>query len=402
MIKHIKKVLLGFALANTMFVNVAFANITATPEQEVGLADASLDNIGWVFFQHPSATQILEEVIENNEDKLRIYTNDNRRGIPGIYLTYQQVGNSYTTTGGRIIISTDFVNELLYNQAKGYSEKMGSGTYYQQSVLAAIVAHECSHWYRNDGIRRMNLLFNGTKYEKTVQNYINNGEYLSALRLEDKYIAELSPSDVEFYRKDSMEMEERADRDGMEFLARSTKFSVGGMASFLRKTRDDSDIADDDTNLHPQIASRYQQVLNYIANISNGRVVVKNDLLYLDGKKFMGTGKLPARRDITSYDRTMYVAGQLASAIRYGISKPTTDEEGGINCKSTDHEEIRKGFDDLACLSGWNEDDSRILVYDFIDTSQERLHGILEGRIQPANDEEQVAVEIKKFLHSNR
>ena len=70
----------------------------------------------------------------------------------------------------------------------------------------------------------------------------------------------------------------------------------------------------------------------HIKNLSGGRVVVDMDgRMRLDGKLFQGTGFMPSRNDVDSFDRTAYVAGQLAKCVREGASQVTfIDDEDSL------------------------------------------------------------------------
>ena len=82
----------------------------------------------------------------------------------------------------------------------------------------------------------------------------------------------------------------------MDFLNNHPVLSVEGMALFLNCSKDDGlNKNGKDVNEHRSLNERYNVAIDYIRKLSNGRVEIRNDLLYLDGQKFMGTGRLPAR-----------------------------------------------------------------------------------------------------------
>lgn len=320
-----KKIVASLVLANVMLFSSppGFAKpITMTPQQEYESATTSIRGLGWPMREIEPLDAVLNELVIFNSDKLRKYTDGKQRGIPNIYVTYKNVNNSYTVVGGSIIVSNDFLNTLLYNRAKGYPEKIDDVPAYSQSAAAAVVAHECSHWYRNDSLRDLNLIFaNDETKQREAQKYINEGKYISLFQMENNLIKNASQSTLEAYRRASILKEDRADIDGMDFLNNHPVLSVGGMALFMNCVKENElNKNGKDINDHRSLNERYDVSIDYIRKLSNGRVEIRNDLLYLDGQKFMGTGRLPARRDVTAYDRTIYVAGQLASAINHNLS----------------------------------------------------------------------------------
>ena len=399
-IRRNKKIVVSLALVSTMLFSSApgFAKpITMTPQQEYEAAKTSIRGLGWPLREVQTLDGVFNDLIKFNADKLRRYTDGKQRGIPNIYVTYKNVNNSYTVMGGSIIISNDFLNTLLYNRAKGYPEKINDVPSYRQSAVAAVVAHECSHWYRNDNLNDLNLvLANNESKQREAQKYINEGKYVSLFQLKNSMIKNASQSTLTAYRQSSILKEDQADLDGMEFLNNHPVLSIGGMALFLNCAKDDGlNKNGKDVNEHRTLNERYNVAIDYIRKISYGRVEIKNDLLYLDGQKFMGTGRLPARRDVTAYDRTIYVAGQLASAINHNLSA----KSGSIAFKGEYIENLYKTKKMTYFVVEPVGAQKPFFVMDFVPIEINRLNAVLEKRVQPQNDEERVVVEIMNFLN---
>ena len=395
-----KIIIASLALAGTLLFSSSpsFAKeVTMTPQQEYEAAKTSIRGLGWPMNELKPLDGVLNELILFNADKLRRYTDGKQRGIPNIYVTYKNVNNSYTVVGGSIIISNDFLNTLLYNRAKGYPEHINDVPAYRQSASSAVVAHECSHWYRNDNLNDLNLILsNNEAKQREAQKYINEGKYISLFRLENDMIKNANQSTLEAYRRSSILKEDRADIDGMDFLNNHPVLSVGGMALFLNCAKDDGlNKNGKEVNEHRTLNERYSVAIDYIRNLSNGRVEIRNDLLYLDGQKFMGTGHLPARRDVTAYDRTLYVAGQLASAINHNLSA----KAGSITFKGEYNDNLYKTKKMTYFVVEPVGSKKPFFVLDFVPLEVNRLNAVLEKKVQPQNDEERVVVEIMNFLN---
>ena len=150
-----------------------------------------------------------------------------------------------------------------------------------------------------------------------------------------------------------------------------------------------------DINDHRSLSERYDVAIDYISKLSNGRVEIRNDLLYLDGQKFMGKGRLPARRDVTAYDRTIYVAGHLASAINHNLSA----KSGSITFKGKYIENLYRTKKMTYFVVEPAGSEKPFFVMDFVPIEINRLNAILEKRVHPQNDEERVVVEIMNFLN---
>lgn len=395
-----KKIVASLFLANVMLFSSppGFAKpITMTPQQEYESATTSIRGLGWPMREIEPLDAVLNELMVFNPDKLRKYTDGKQRGIPNIYVTYKNVNNSYTVVGGSIIVSNDFLNTLLYNRAKGYPEKINDVPAYRQSAAAAVVAHECSHWYRDDALSDLNLIFaNDETKQREAQKYINEGKYMSLFRMEIDLIKNASQSTLEAYRRASILKEDRADIDGMDFLNNHPVLSVGGMALFMNCVKENElNKNGKDINDHRSLNERYDVSIDYIRKLSNGRVEIRNDLLYLDGQKFMGKGRLPARRDVTAYDRTIYVAGQLASAINHNLSA----KSGSITFKGKYIENLYRTKKMTYFVVEPAGSEKPFFVMDFVPLEINRLNAILEKRVHPQNDEERVVVEIMNFLN---
>ena len=227
--------------------------------------------------------------------------------------------------------------------------------------------------------------------QREAQKYINEGKFI--------LIKNASQSTLEAYRRSSILKEDRADIDGMDFLNNHPVLSVVGMALFLNCAKDDGlNKNGKDANEHRSLNERYNVAIDYIRKLSNGRVEIRNDLLYLDGQKFMSTGRLPARRDVTAYDRTIYVAGQLASAINHNLSA----KSGSITFKGEYIENLYRTKKMTYFVVEPAGAEKPFFVMDFVPIEINRLNAILERRVQPQNDEERVVVEIMNFLNKNK
>ena len=85
-------------------------------------------------------------------------------------------------------------------------------------------------------------------------------------------------------------------------------------------------VGDTDDPDHPLTSARANMVSNYITTASKNRLKFDKEYrVTLDGKLFNGTGYAPDYDiggrwpGIEANERTMYVAGQIAFAIKYGV-----------------------------------------------------------------------------------
>lgn len=400
-----KKFFSAFVAANIFVAsNFAFASdLTLTPKQEYLLSQTAIRRVGFNCYEEELFTKMLDQFVEANSTRLRRYSDGSQRGIPHVYIMSNQMNNSYTSMGGDIIFSKDWISKLLYNKATGAVEKIGQPSLYRQSALVAVLGHECSHWYHADGIGDLNRVFSRDEEAKSqAARLIRDNDFNALLALHEKTLGKADTDFIESYQRYSMNKEDRADIEGLEFVNMDWRYSMGGMAMFLKASNDNGLGAQSrDVNEHKSASVRYQAVINHISKMSNGRVVIKDDLLYLDGKKFMGTGLLPARKDVTAYDRTMFVAGQLASSINRGFGLPS--DKDGI-C-AVEEDMIRNMFNNKSLLfarDGRTKKLNDSKAIDEFSLPLGRLSKLVEGTATPINDEERAVTEIINFLHRNR
>lgn len=157
------------------------------------------------------------------------------------------------------------------------------------SSIAAIFAHECAHFAREDWKR--------ASYRET----------------RGAYNAELA-----------------ADALGMEFLSNTPEYSPGSAITVRLRNSDTQYVQN--TGRHPSNATRIEKERGILKKMSKGRVVVEQSgRTTIDGNLLNDTGFLPDSEDSDSVERTLYVAGQIASAIKKGkwqkklLSRETED-----------------------------------------------------------------------------
>ena len=308
-----------------MFIGSVSAAPYITPEQEqiAGKGQMDLSRVSYVP-EVPALTQIQNTIMAKNPS-LKHYVSDSVRGIHPVHLlvTKNQQVNAHSLPGGHIFLSDALVKAFMYKSYNPYTgktsgvEKTLGNAYeiYGHSAIAATMAHEFAHWERNFFQGEVDVLdkFMNEPSKKAVYGMLYRGNgagFVGELNGLAKTSAALKSIQQYVYNE-----EVQADLKALEYLDRTDEYSTGSLIYLFNRLKDETTAS---LTPHPTAAVRSVAVRNHIKTISNGRVTLdESGRMSLDGKLFLGTGYLPERSDVTNYDRTSYVAGQLAKCVRY-------------------------------------------------------------------------------------
>ena len=297
---------------------------------------------------------IKDELISHNPSKLNANDGRHTRYLYPIKESAQQGLDALTIPSGRIYVTTQLIDFVFTIPSTGETDFRQQGirngiNLYQRSMMGAILAHECSHWYNRDFQRKIDTLYGeegmnkliGTSHEATRDNLIT-------------IMTDIAQNKTASNTRFSVENEYLADKQAVEFINNCQQISVGSLISFLYRLQmnenkyvvegvnDKHVVLKENYNPHPDTAERIRRLENQVSQMSNGRVVFSNKKFYLDGKLFMGTGTLRATNKGSSLDRTYYVAGEVANLIRENSFgrvrlRPINDNEDENNPNTTDY-----------------------------------------------------------------
>ena len=237
----------------------------------------------YVLKDNPDLNRIYNEIISANPSTL--WMEDGRHDYFLRPIKEIDSGLSMSETAnygdGYIIVTRGTINHL--NAVAPFSSlrnKNLPSCIYNNSSVAETFAHEIAHWKQIYNVSRSN--------------------------------------------KESIAIENEADLMALEYFDNTTLYGYGGAlisdyrASFLGDSKID---VRHDTSEH-----RYKAVANYISRVSNGRVKIdERGNCKIDGKDIdFGNDssiapKAPGDYGAIGAERTMFVAGQIAYAIKHGI-----------------------------------------------------------------------------------
>ncbi|WP_027407239.1 M48 family metalloprotease [Anaerovibrio sp. RM50] len=271
---------------------------------------------------------IQKELVEMNPTTLNFNDGVHSRYLYPIKESSVNEVDAVTLPSGRIFLSTQMIDftmtipsieKIDYHNLCNYSPD----SLYQYSMLAAVIAHEASHWYNRDFQRKIDALYGERGLKELLGSDWDSpsAQNLAALMTDIAY-NKTAPN-----ARFSVEGEYLADKQAVSFLNNSTRFSPGSLVSFLyrldkHEKRYDlkgvNVVVADDYNPHPDTLERIRRLEKQISEHSYGRVTFSNQKFYLDGKPFMGTGIIEGNDRVSTIDRTYYVAGQIADIIHNG------------------------------------------------------------------------------------
>ena len=262
--------------------------------------------------------RIQQRLVENNPGKGLLLSGGARtRYMVPIKVTTDPQVNAFTFPGGHIYVAQQMIDFCNTRDSDGYTDhrNYNRNSLYNNGTLAFVVGHEMGHFVNADYLReydknfRWNLLFNIFQMKaKTPEAVFLAGEVQGMVnRLTTRQL--------------SFKVEKQADEKGCDFVEHVPEYSLGNAAIFFRRLGNLEAINNtrqDWQRPHSKTDVRYRRILTRMKKISHGRVQIKDGKFYLDGKLFMGTGLMPAKRQVDALDRTLYVAGQVAAAIDQG------------------------------------------------------------------------------------
>ena len=272
--------------------------------------------------------RIQKELVEMNPTTLNFKDGVHSRYLYPIKESSVNEVDAVTLPSGRIFLSTQMIDYVMtipsiekidYHNRAVYNEE----SFWQCSMLAAVIAHEASHWYNRDFQRKVDELYGEAGLKKLLGSDWNNPSSDNLLALMTDIAYNQTAKNAQF----SVAGEYLADKQALTFLNNSTRFSPGSLVSFLyrldkhekRYDLKGVDIAvENEYNPHPDTLERIRRLEKLISEHSNGRVTFNNQKFYLDGQPFMGTGVIKGNDRVSTIDRTYFVAGQIADIIHNG------------------------------------------------------------------------------------
>lgn len=319
------KVLCAAMAIASVIAASASAAVQLTPQEEQVAGQGHIRITGAAYLpESPALSKIQANIVKANSGRLRMYTSDSSRGLHSVHLllTDNKKVNAYSIAGGHIFISDAMTVAFMAKSfnpdtgsPSGMQKKLGNGyEFYGHSALAAAMAHEFCHWERNFLQGEINVLMPhiDAAGEKAVYGLLQRGDGAGFMRELDSIAKARALKPVQQY---VYKEELAADKGAMEYLSNSDIYSPGSILTLVTRLKETK--IEKSLTPHPDTAARAKQAAEYIAKESGGRITLDADgRMRLDGKLFMGNGYMPERNDVTAYDRTVFVAGQLAKCVR--------------------------------------------------------------------------------------
>lgn len=320
--KSIAAVLTAATLFSASGVASAGHFLSSAQEKEIGNEAVAEFKREHKTYRSQLLDLIQDRLIEFNPDQLWYYGKKagSKRGLEPVLMAEVKSVNAFSYPGGQVFVY-DRMLDLYASKNEdgtldGPKNPWNTSQIYQMSALAATMGHEFAHWAHEDFLREYDKQM-GTRI---VASLIPAGNVWAMLGI----AAGSSVINALNSRQMGFRTEQQADEAGMLYVENVPEYSIGGEAidqyrTLLRELRRKSNAGGMEDWLHPHSKTdvRLKRALDYQRISSNGFIEWRDAELYINGGR---VDYLYGRDDVTRVDRTMYVIGQIATAIKYGIA----------------------------------------------------------------------------------
>lgn len=312
----------GLTVMNSSVVEAHF--MTSAEERSIGQNAVAQVEQKYDTSVDDDLIEIQRRLILCNPAYLNWNDGAHKRWLAPMKMYHSDSPNAFMLPGGYSYMADSMVNFMNTVQNDGYINKhylrpMNKSNIYNTSAVAFVMGHEFGHWAGKDHLESYDKQFG---LNMLLSFFGGNASSVGGMVAQT---AGVNIVDTLIDRQMSFNQEKGADEWGLKFLENVPEYSIGGALMkfdrFLRLEEirfPDGKRPKNFRNPHPQTMKRYQRVIKYIENSSNGRVKIDNGDLYVDNQLI----PLDGRADVVSKERVFYVAGQIATAIKKDMFHP--------------------------------------------------------------------------------
>ena len=312
----------GLTVMNSNIVEAHF--MTSAEERSIGQNAVTQVEQKYDTSVDDDLIEIQRRLILCNPAYLNWNDGAHKRWLAPMKMYHSDSPNAFMLPGGYSYMADSMVNFMNTVQNDGYINKhylrpMNKSNIYNTSAVAFVMGHEFGHWAGKDHLESYDKQFG---LNMLLSFFGGNAGSVGGMVAQT---AGVNIVDTLIDRQMSFNQEKGADEWGLKFLENVPEYSTGGALMkfdrFLRLEEirfPDGKRPKNFRNPHPQTEKRYQRVIKYIENSSNGRVKIDNGDHYVDKQLI----PLDGRADVVKKERVFYVAGQIATAIKKDMFHP--------------------------------------------------------------------------------
>ena len=274
-----------FSVSEARFTDISIAEERRRASETI--AEIMNDPTVIAIKDNPALLRIQKEIVDGNKGILWFRDANHDYGLrPVKEIEYAMDGRKYrikafTVGDGRIYISSGYLN--FENANMNGSMIMRSNhpsSIYNNSAIASTIGHEIAHWKNNQ-------LYNCSD-------------------------------------KQEIQFEDQADLSSCDYMDGTLAYGYGGdLITGYRSLAGEKTLRVD--SVHSSVDEGYRNIASYINRVSKGRIKIdiKGNCTF-DGKPIalLNNSKMAPHSnvlEVVAEERTMYVAGQIAFAIKYGV-----------------------------------------------------------------------------------
>ena len=305
--------------------------LSSKQEKEIGNAAVKDFIEQYGAYEEPVLTAIQDRIMRYNSDRLWFYGSPgHKRGLERVLCTKKPGLNAVSYGGGQIFVYDDMIDFLASDEpgslwdkryAHIHNKQWTSKNIYQMSSLASVIGHEIGHWENEDMLRQHDKQMTTRIITSVIP--VGNVWALLGVAAGSKLIDAFNSRQMGF------RVEQQADEKAMEYLEMVPEYSIGGLAIQHRRLllyKIDNGIEDKVENwLHPhsKTGKRIERALKEMEKSSRGFLKWEGMDLRVNNAPYAAEGNdyydNPAVVD--GFERELYFAGQLATAIKYDFAR---------------------------------------------------------------------------------
>ena len=305
--------------------------LSSKQEKEIGNAAVKDFIEQYGAYEEPVLTAIQDRLMKYNSDKLWFYgTSGHKRGLERVLCTKKPGLNAVSYGGGQIFVYDDMIDFLASDEpgslwdkkyAHRHNKQWTAKNIYQMSSLASVIGHEIGHWENEDMLRQHDKQMTTRILTSVIP--VGNVWALLGVAAGSKLIDAFNSRQMGF------RVEQQADEKSMEYLEMVPEYSIGGLAIQQRRLllyKIDNGIEDKVENwLHPhsKTGKRIERALKEMEKSSRGFLKWDGMTLLVNNSPYAseGDGYYDNPAVVDGFERELYFAGQLATAIKYDFAR---------------------------------------------------------------------------------
>ena len=390
---NIKVFLYSLLTAILLYSHIVSAS-AVTPENERQFGQKQFEAItrNAKTWNNQDLSRIQDTLVLNNLNKLNYKDGKHDRWLEHIYvISFPNSSNVYAgnLAGGKIIFDQGMLDFINTYRDDGYTDDTSNTRpnrpeyIYNNSMLMFIAGHEMGHYIHKDSISILSTKEGNEIMEKVISSSVS---ILNNPALQNKVATVLKQDGFGTQREINADIESLKLGENYTVLSSSAGaiMFINRLEGLERISPTDEKILKED--VHERNDVRKNRILNYISDISNGRVSISQNLsAKIDGKDFFRNGFAPETNEVTMRERTAFTSSQIAMAIKKNMFKKENRHITDIGITYGEEHPI---INEQTVITAMKNKYDGVLIEKF-KVPVSRAKDLADGKVIPTNREEE-------------